>query len=81
MESRTYAYSSKAKEPVDARKQEALNRPQKNDVVSNATEEASETKLKEATATAKSQNKEDESSDSRGTKIIGEHCRCHQSSK
>ena len=48
---------------------------------SNATGEASETKFKEATATAKSQNKEDESSDSRGTKIIGEHCRCHQSSK
>lgn len=42
------------------KKQEALNRYLKIDVVvSNATEEASETKLKEATATAKSQSKED----------------------
>ena len=59
-----YAYGSKAKEPVDAQKQEALNRSHKNVVVSNATEEASETKLKEATATAKSQSKEGRSSNS-----------------
>ena len=62
--SRADADSSKAREPVDAEKQEALNGPKKNDVVSNVTEKASETKLKEATVTAKSQSKEDESSNS-----------------
>ena len=62
--SRADADSSKAREPVDAQKQEALNGPKKNDVVTNVTEKASETKLKEATVTAKSQSKEDESSNS-----------------
>ena len=61
---RADADSSKAKEPVVAPKQEALNGPKNNDVVTNATEKASETNLKEATVTAKSQSKEDESSNS-----------------
>ena len=59
--SRADADGSKAREPVDAEKQEALNGPKKNDVVTNVTEKASETKLKEATVTAISQSKEDES--------------------
>ena len=71
MQSRADAYGSKAKEQlVDAQKQEALNRSHKNDVVSNVTEDASETKLKEATATAKSQSKEDQSSNS-GEIVLG----------
>lgn len=54
------------------KKQEALNRYLKIDVVvSNATEEASETKLKEATATAKSQSKEDWSSNSGEIIVLG----------
>ena len=64
------ADSSKAKEPVIAQKQEALSGPKKNDVVTNATEKASETNLKEATVTAKSQSKEDESSNS-GESVLG----------
>ena len=54
------------------KKQEALNRSLKIDVVvSNATEEASETKLKEATATAKSQSEEDRSSNSGEIIVLG----------
>ena len=53
MQSRADACGSNAKEPVDAQKQEALNRSHKNDVLSNATEEASETMLKEAKGAAK----------------------------
>ena len=68
--SRADADSSKAREPVDAQKQEALNGPKKNDAVTNATEKASQTKLKEATVTAKSQSKEDESSNS-GESVLG----------
>ena len=69
MHSRADAYGSKAKEQlVDAPKQEALNRSHKNDV--NATEDASVTKLKEAIATAKSQSKEDQSSNS-GEIVLG----------
>ncbi|KAK2557679.1 Eukaryotic translation initiation factor 4 gamma 1 [Acropora cervicornis] len=67
---RADADSSKAKEPVVAPKQEALNGPKNNDVVTNATEKASETNLKEATVTAKSQSKEDESSNS-GECVLG----------
>ena len=67
---RADADSSKAKEPVVALKQEALNGPKNNDVVTNATEKASETNLKEATVTAKSQSKEDESSNS-GECVLG----------
>ena len=73
LQRRADASSSKAKEPVDAQKQElALNSSHNSshDVVSNATEEASETKLKEATATAKSQSKEDQSSNS-GEIVLG----------
>ena len=46
------------------------NRSHNNDVVSNVTEEASETKLKEAIATAKSQSKEHQSSNS-GEIVLG----------
>ena len=67
---RADADSSKAKEPVIAQKQEALNGPKNNDVVTNATEKASEASLKEATVTAKSQSKEDESSNS-GESVLG----------
>ena len=67
---RADAYSSKAKEPVIAQKQEALSGTKKNDVVTNATEKASETNLNEATVTAKSQIKEDESSSS-GESVLG----------
>ena len=71
MQSRVDAYGSKAKEQlVDAPKQEALNISHKNDVVSNATEDASETKLKEATAAAKSQSREDQSCNS-GEIVLG----------
>ena len=57
--------SSKAKEPVIAQKQEALNRPvKKNYAFSNTTEKAFKTKLIGAMVTAKSQSKEDESSNS-----------------
>ena len=68
--SRADVDSSKAREPVDAQKEEALNGPKKNDLVTNATEKASETELKEATVTAKSQSKEDESSNS-GEIVLG----------
>ena len=67
---RADADSSKAKEPVVAPKQEALNGPKNNDVVTNATEKASETNLEEATVTVKSQSKEDESSNS-GECVLG----------
>ena len=67
---RADADSSKAKEPIIAQKQEALNGPKNNDVVTNATEKASETNLKEATVTATSQSQEDESSNS-GESVLG----------
>ena len=63
--------SSKAKEPVIAQKQEALSRPvKKNYAFSDTTEKAFKTKVIGAMVAAKSQSKEDESSNS-GECVLG----------